>query len=74
MDYELTEEETSTEVRISTEEYEKMHRYEEIEKIYHNTLEEVFEILNNIQDYDADIYEAKKKIKDCTIQVAEEKN
>ena len=60
--YELTDEE-----RYGIEED---HRKDKIIEYYHYTLEDVYEILTHIEDYDADIREMKKIIEECEIEVA----
>lgn len=61
-EYELTEEEI-----LGIEEDNKK---DEIIRLYKATLEDVYEILTNIKDYEADINEMKDLIKSCEIEVA----
>lgn len=61
-EYELTEEEILG--------IEEDNRKDEIIRLYKATLEDVYEILANIKDYEADINEMKDLIKSCEIEVA----
>lgn len=60
--YELTEEEM---LGIQEED-----RKEKIIEVYRHKMEDLYEIATNIEDYEADINEIKKIIKNCEIEVA----